>query len=94
MAHTEQLLLEIRGALDQLSRTAQAEQDSSRGTVARNLAVTFSGVMDRSTLRDAARESLALFRGGMGSFQDVGTAPMADAVQRLHRALSRASQRW
>ncbi|WP_299305858.1 hypothetical protein [uncultured Brachybacterium sp.] len=94
MAHTEQLLVEIRGALGQLSRTAQAERDSSRGAVARNLAATFSGVTDRGTLRDAARESLPLFRGGMGSFQDVGTAPMADAVERLHRALSRASQRW
>ena len=94
MAHTEQLLLEIRGALNQLSRTAQAEQDASRGAVARNLATRFSGVTDRAALREAARESLALFRGGMGSFQDVGTAPMADAVERLHRALSRASQRW
>ena len=94
MAHTEQLLVEIRGALDQLSRTAQAERDSSRGAVARNLAVTFSGAMDRAALREAARDSLALFRGGMGSFQDVGTAPMADAVERLHRGLSGASQRW
>lgn len=94
MAHTEQLLVEIRGALDQLSRTARTEQDASRCAVARNLAATFSGVMDRAALREAARESLPLFRGGMGSFQDVGTAPMADAVQRLHRALSRASQRW
>lgn len=94
MAHTEQLLHEIRGAVDQLSRTARAEQDSSRGAVARNLAVMFSSVTDRAALREAARESLALFRGGMGSFQDVGTAPMADAVERLHRALSRASQRW
>lgn len=94
MAHTEQLLVEIRGALDQLSRTARTEQDASRGAVARNLAVMFSSVTDRAALRDAARESLTLFRGGMGSFQDVGTAPMADAVERLHRALSRASERW
>jgi hypothetical protein len=91
MAHTEQLLLEIRGAVDQLSRTARTEQDASRGTVARNLAAKYSGVTDRAALREAARESLALFRGGMGSFQDVGTAPMSDAVERLHRALSRAS---
>lgn len=94
MAHTEQLLHEIGGAVDQLSRTAQAERDSSRGTVARNLAATYSGITDRAVLREAARESLALFRGGMGSFQDVGTAPMYDAVERLHRALSRASLRW
>ena len=75
-------------------RTARAEQGASRGAVARNLAARFSGVTDRSTLRAAARESLALFRGGMGSFQDVGTASMADAVERLHRALSGASRRW
>lgn len=94
MAHTEQLLLEISGAVDQLSGTARAEQDSARGTVARNLAARFSGVTDRAALRGAARESLTLFRGGMGSFQDVGTAPMAEAVERLHRALSRAARRW
>jgi hypothetical protein len=94
MAHAEQLLLEIRGALDQLSRTARTERDSSRSRVARNLAATYSGITDRAALREAARESLALFRGGMGSFQDVGTAPMSAAVERLHRALSRASQRW
>lgn len=94
MAHTEQLLLEISGAVDQLSRTARAEQDTPRGAVARNLAARFSGVTDRAVLRVAARESLTMFRGGMGSFPDVGTAPMADAVQRLHRALSRASRRW
>ena len=90
MAHTEPLLFEISGAVEQLSRTARTEQDASRGAVACSLAAKFSGVTDRTALRVAARESLALFRGGLGSFQDVGT----DAVQRLHRALSRGPKRW
>ena len=94
MNRTDQLLLEIRGAVDQLSRTAQAEQDSSRSAVARRLAASFSEVTDRGALRDAARDALTLFRGGMGSIQDVGTAQMASALERLHRALSQASRRW
>ncbi|ATG55866.1 hypothetical protein CFK41_14570 [Brachybacterium ginsengisoli] len=94
MADTEQLLLEIRGAVDQLAGTARAERDAARGTVARHLADKYSDITDRATLREAARGSQALFRGGMGSFQDVGTAEMHDAVERLRRALSRAARRW
>ncbi|MGP4992851.1 DUF6966 domain-containing protein [Glutamicibacter ardleyensis] len=50
----------------------------------------FADIETPAQLRESANEALKLYRGGMGSFQDVGTAVMAQAVDGLHAALGAA----
>ncbi|WP_345077394.1 hypothetical protein [Brachybacterium paraconglomeratum] len=94
MTDPQEHLDEIRLAITQLHLAAHIDADDARGTVATSLEKRFSGISERGELRDSARRSLLLYRGGMGSFQDVGSAVMFEAVERVHRALSRAARRW
>jgi hypothetical protein len=80
---------EIIAATAQLRAVARLEQDKQRSQVADWLDVQFVGVTDRRVLREAATEALGLYRGGMGSFQDVGTEASWNAVKRLRLALQR-----
>ncbi|MUN05610.1 hypothetical protein [Agromyces luteolus] len=76
-------------AIAQIRSAATIEGDEARSRSA-EIAVRFDGITTQAELRDAARESLRLYRGGMGSFQDVGSSTMAEAVARLVRSLRRA----
>ncbi|MBD8585818.1 hypothetical protein IFT77_13005 [Frigoribacterium sp. CFBP 13729] len=83
---------EILGAVDELRRAAVADGDDARLSVARQLSDRFAGLVTAQEVRVASRDALALWRGGMGSFQDVGNADTEHAVERLRRALRRG--RW
>lgn len=85
----EAVLKEILAAIDMVRTVAQSEQDKARNHAADWLDEQFSGVTDGQALCEASAEGLRLYRGGTGSFQDVGTAASADAVARLHSALKR-----
>jgi hypothetical protein len=81
---------EILSAIAQIRAAATTEGDEARSRSAETLAVRFDGITTQAELRDAARDSLRLYRGGMGSFQDVGSSTMAEAVARLGKSLRRA----
>lgn len=80
---------EILAAIEELRSVAKSGEDTRRYDVAEWLYPQFTGVSERRVLRAAAANGLSLYRGGMGSFQDVGYADMDHAVNRLHRALRR-----
>ncbi|WP_336714008.1 hypothetical protein [Arthrobacter sp. USHLN218] len=83
---------EIVAATADLRAVAREEQDKQRNQVADWLDGQFIGIADRRVLRKAASNALSgLYRGGMGSFQDVGTEPSSKAVKRLYLALRRAN---
>ena len=88
----ENILSEVFAAIEELHLTAITNQDKSRKSVAIVLKEDFSLVTNKKELRDTARHALMLYRGGMGSFQDVGDALTDHAVKRLARALYDA--RW
>ncbi|WP_341935862.1 hypothetical protein MRBLWO14_001537 [Microbacterium sp. LWO14-1.2] len=81
---------EIRDAIARLRAAATHDDDTPRGEVADRLARQFEGLDGPADVRAAARDALRLYRGGMGSFSDTGTAVMDAAVERLRRALRRA----
>ncbi|MFB4354315.1 type II CAAX endopeptidase family protein [Microbacterium sp. LS_15] len=81
---------EIRDAIARLRAAATHDDDAPRGEVADRLARRFEGIDGPADARAAARDALRLYRGGMGSFSDTGTAVMDAAVERLRRALERA----
>ena len=81
---------EIRHAIVQLRAAATHDNDVSRGEVADRLGRQFDGIDNPRELRTTAANALHLYRGGMGSFQDTGTAVMDAAVNRLRHALSQA----
>lgn len=81
---------EIRDAIAQLRAAATHDHDAPRGEVADRLARRFEGIDGPADVCAAARGALRLYRGGMGSFSDTGTAVMDAAVERLRRALERA----
>ena len=83
---------EILGAVDELRTVAALGHDDARVSVAVQLADLFAGLVTALEVRAASRDALALWRGGMGSFQDVGNADAEHAVERLRRALRRG--RW
>jgi len=85
---------ELRGAIAQLRAAALIDRDTSRRSVAWHLARGLDSVTTPQELREFARNSLGYYRGGMGSFQDFGTPEMAEAGERLRRALYRAKRRW
>lgn len=80
---------EIISAIAEVRRVAHSEQDKHRNYTADWLDAQFSCVTDRSSLRSAAARALEVYRGGMGSFHDVGTAAQSHAVRRLYTALRR-----
>jgi len=82
---------EVVAATAELRAVARREQDKPRNQAADWLDGQFAGITDRRALREAASNALgSLYRGGMGSFQDVGTEASSQAVKRLYRALRRA----
>lgn len=82
---------EILAATAEVRAVAQLEQDKPRAHAADWLEEKFTGIADRRALREAASDALSsLYRGGMGSFQDVGTEASSRAVRRLYLALRRA----
>ncbi|ACL38943.1 hypothetical protein Achl_0948 [Pseudarthrobacter chlorophenolicus A6] len=80
---------EIIAVAAELRAVARSEQDKQRIEVADWLDEQFIGISDPRVLREATRNALTLFQGGMGSFQDVGTEASAHAVSRLRSALVR-----
>ncbi len=80
---------EIIAASAELRAVARTEEDEHRIQVANWLDDQFIDVTDRQALFEATRDALALYRGGMGSFQDAGTAESSQAVNRLRAALMR-----
>ena len=82
---------EIVAATSELRAVARSEQDKQRNHAADWLDREFIGITDRRVLRAAAGDALgSLYRGGMGSFHDVGTEASSRAVKRLYLALRRA----
>lgn len=90
MATLNQTLDEIREAIATLHRAVAHDRDSQRSHTADWLDSLFADIDTPAQLREAANEALKLYRGGMGSFQDVGTAVIAQAVDGLHTALGAA----
>jgi hypothetical protein len=83
---------EIISAVTEVRSVARSEQDNQRAQAANWLDEQFAGITNRREreLRGAASYALgSLYRGGMGSFQDVGTEASSRAVKRLYRALRR-----
>lgn len=80
---------EIIVAVAELRAVAQSEHDERRANVADWLDDLFADVMDEHSLHEAAAEGLGMYRGGMGSFQDVGSAASAHVVGELYVALQR-----
>lgn len=82
----------VHRAIDQLYEACEVDGDASRSWVVDRLDELFSDVTDARTLRQRARSGLGFYVGGMGSFQDVGTSIMGDAVDTLRLALHRAAR--
>lgn len=81
---------EIISAVTEVRSVARSEQDNQRAQAANWLDEQFAGITNRRELRGADSYALgSLYRGGMGSFQDVGTEASSRAVKRLYRALRR-----
>ncbi|MHA7284503.1 DUF6966 domain-containing protein [Arthrobacter sp. TMS2-4] len=78
---------EIIAATAELRTVAQAEHDEARAHVADWLDGLFAGVTEEKELQEASTKALTLYRGGMGSFQDVGTAASEHVVRGLRAAL-------
>ena len=87
--NVEAVRVEIIAAVAELCAVARAEQDKQRIEVADWLDEQFTDIADPGVLLEATRNALTLYQGGMGSFQDVGTAISAHAVSRLRSALVR-----
>lgn len=82
---------EILAATAELRAVARLEQDKQRNQVADWLDEQFICITDRRVLREAASSALEslYYRGGMGSFHDVGTEASSRAVNRLYLAIRR-----
>ncbi|GAA4896665.1 hypothetical protein GCM10025789_13090 [Tessaracoccus lubricantis] len=83
----------VRRAIEQLRDACAVDGDSRRASTADWLEGLFADVAGADALRRRAREALALYSGGTGSFQDVGSAAMAGAVDALYASLRAASRR-
>ncbi|MBM6621903.1 hypothetical protein JTF08_09810 [Micrococcaceae bacterium RIT802] len=90
MPTVNQVLAEVRHALEVLRHAAAFDGDDRRAHAADWVEAHFAEARTPFEVRQAAAGALTLYRGGMGSFQDVGTSIMADAVDGLWRALRRA----
>ncbi|MHA7209558.1 DUF6966 domain-containing protein [Arthrobacter sp. MDT1-65] len=80
---------EIIAATAELRAAAALGQDEQRAHVADWLDGLFANVTDRRGLREASAQGLTLYRGGMGSFHDVGYEAAGNVVDRLRVALRR-----
>lgn len=94
MARPHDLLNEIQSASERLRSASRECGDVQREGVATLLSDEFAGIVERREIRTAARGWLELYRGGMGSFTDVGSQEMSDAVEGVRRALRRAARPW
>ncbi|MGF2948718.1 hypothetical protein [Microbacterium alcoholitolerans] len=94
MRNHDDTLTAIRAAIAELRAAAQHDGDARRGEVADRLDELFGGVRTRADLRAAIKSADRYYRGGMGSFQDVGTSVMHEAVERLRRSLRRTLLPW
>lgn len=83
-------LKNVRRAVQQLGEACSLENDERRAVTAVWLEELFAEVTSAEELAGNARQALALYKGGMGSFQDVGSARMASAVHALARELHAA----
>lgn len=84
-------LHDVRRAVEQLRDAGAMESDARRASTAVWLEGLFADVASAEELEQSARQGLTLFSGGMGSFQDVGSATMAGAVDELASVLRAAS---
>jgi hypothetical protein len=85
----EAVRTEIVSAIAEVRAAARLGRDEQRAHTAEWLDGLFVGVSDRRGLREASAQGLTLYRGGMGSFRDVGYATAGHAVDRLYAALRR-----
>lgn len=90
MPTTADSLTAIRDAIDGLGVAARQDDDEPRARTAHWLTSLFDGVKSQEDLAAAVTEANRVFRGGMGSFTDVGTEVMHQAVERLRTALRRS----
>jgi len=86
MPTTAESLATIRDAIERLRVAARQDGDGRRADAADWLDGVFDGVENQRELKSAIKESTLLFRGGMGSFQDVSTDAMHQAVEQLRKA--------
>ena len=82
---------DVHRAVEQLHDACASGGDARRASTAVWLDGLFAAVTSADQLRQNARQALVLYAGGMGSFQDVGSASMAVAVDSLRSALRVAS---
>lgn len=88
-------LRDVHEAIRTLRVASLADEDPQRFDVADVMERRFANIADARALRQNAREALTLWwRGGMGSFQDTGSAIMSRAVDGLRDALRMAKRRW
>ncbi|MBF4634665.1 hypothetical protein ITJ38_09655 [Agreia pratensis] len=80
---------EIVSAIAEVRAVAKTEGDKAREDASDWLDELLIDVDDRQGLREASARGLSLYRGGMGSFQDAGSAASAHAISRLRVALRR-----
>ena len=93
MTRWNEALTEIRAAIEQLAEVSAAQHDNARLSVSSHLRGNFAVIADAKGLRTIARDcKSSLFRGGMGSFQDVSNQEMADVVSHLYATLTKASR--
>lgn len=90
MARWQSRLEDVRRAVDQLHDACAIEGDARRASTALWLEGLFAEVTNADELQQSARQALTLYAGGMGSFQDVGSATMAAAVDALPSVLRAA----
>jgi hypothetical protein len=88
-------LEDVHEAIRALRAASLADDDPQRHDVADVMERRFADIADARALRKNAREALTLWwRGGMGSFQDTGSAIMSRAVDGLRDALRVAKRPW
>ena len=90
MARWQAELDDVRRAIAQLRAACAVDGDARRASSADRLDGLFADVADVESLQQSALEALRFYRGGMGPFQDVGTATMAAAVDGLRDTLHSA----
>ncbi|XKH53659.1 hypothetical protein LG284_01060 [Citricoccus nitrophenolicus] len=87
VARWQSRLDDVRRAVEQLRDACATDGDARRASTAAWLEGLFAEVTSANELRQSAQQALALYAGGMGSFQDVGSATMAAAVATLRSTL-------
>ncbi|HLS49879.1 MAG TPA: hypothetical protein VK024_07775 [Actinomycetaceae bacterium] len=83
-------LHDVRVAIKQLANAAAAGEHPQHADTADSLEALFADISSAEEFHRAVRQATRLYTGGMGSFQDVGSAAVAGAVERLHSALREA----